>query len=205
MKLLYQTHSPFARKVLVFAHETGIVNQIEVVHHETSPTNRNEEVFALNPLGKVPVLITDQGDSIIESSVICDYLDNLHSGTKLIPSILSDRMQALQMQAIADGISEAGILVRWESTRRPEELRYSPFLNGQLEKVISGYGFIEENINLDGQLNIGHIAIATSISWLEFRGVAPFRNDYPKLTSWYDAFTERASMCATTLVGDTHD
>ena len=57
MKLLYQTHSPYARKALVFAHEAGLARQIEVVHHETSPTRRNEQVFAENPLGKVPVLL----------------------------------------------------------------------------------------------------------------------------------------------------
>ena len=51
MKLLYQTHSPYARKALVFAHEAGIADQIEVIHHETSPLRRNEEVFAANPLG----------------------------------------------------------------------------------------------------------------------------------------------------------
>ncbi len=205
MKLLYQTHSPFARKVLVFAHELGLASQLDVIHHETSPTQRNEEIFALNPLGKVPVLITDQDNAIFESSVICDYLDTLHSEEKMIPESLSDRIEALQMQAIADGMSEAGILVRWESTRRPEELRYSPFLNGQLEKVISAYDFIENNIDLQGEMTIGHIALATSLSWLEFRKVAPFRQGRPKISRWYGAFSDRESMVATTLSGDTQD
>ncbi len=205
MKLLYQTHSPFARKVLVFAHELGLASQLDVIHHETSPIQRNEEIFALNPLGKVPVLITDQGNAIFESSVICDYLDTLHSEEKMIPESLSDRIEALQMQAIADGMSEAGILVRWESTRRPEELRYSPFLNGQLEKVISAYDFIENNIDLQGEMTIGHIALATSLSWLEFRKVAPFHQGRPKISRWYDAFSDRESMVATTLSGDTYD
>ena len=205
MKLLYQTHSPFARKALVFAHEIGLATQIEVVHHETSPTQRNEEVFALNPLGKVPVLITDQGDAIFESSIICEYLDQFHSGTKLVPPGTTERIAALQMQALADGLSEAGILARWESTRRPEELRYPPFLNGQLEKVTSGYDFIEQNMNLEGELTVGHIALATSLSWLEFRELPSFREDHPKMTAWYDAFSERESMIATTLSGDTHD
>lgn len=57
MQLLYQTHSPYARKALVFAHEVGFAGQIEVIHHETSPTNRNDAVYAQNPLGKVPVLV----------------------------------------------------------------------------------------------------------------------------------------------------
>src|SRR5919197_68236 len=78
MKLLYQTHSPYARKVLVFAHEAGLADRIEVVHHETSPTRRNEQVFAENPLGKVPVLIRAGLPPIFDSDVICAYLDTLH-------------------------------------------------------------------------------------------------------------------------------
>ena len=85
MHLLYQTHSGYARKVLVMAHEIGIADQMEVVHHETSPTRRNETVFAANPLGKVPVLICDDGLVLFDSIVICEYLDGLHDGRRLIP------------------------------------------------------------------------------------------------------------------------
>ena len=86
MKLLYQTHSPFARKALVFAHEAGIADRIEVIHQETSPTKRNETVFAENPLGKVPVLIRSGLPALFDSDVICAYLDGLHPGRKLIPA-----------------------------------------------------------------------------------------------------------------------
>lgn len=205
MKLLYQTHSPFARKVLVFAYEVGIADRIEVIHHETSPTNRNEEVFAKNPLGKVPVLITDDGQAIIESSVICEYLDGLHSGEKLIPRDQRARLTALRLESIADGMSEAGILARWEAVRRPENLRYAPFHDGQVEKIISSYKFLEHETNLKAPINVGHIALATTLSWLEFRGLPAFRADYPKLGGWYDKFAKRPSMLATTLVGDTYD
>src|SRR5690349_7916865 len=85
MKLLYQTHSPYARKVLVFAHEAGLAARLEVVHQETSPTQRNEAVFAENPLGKVPVLVRPGLPSLFDSDVICAYLDTLHGGRKLIP------------------------------------------------------------------------------------------------------------------------
>ena len=86
MKLLYQTHSPYARKALVFAHEVGLARQIEVVHHETSPTRRNADVFAENPLGKVPVLVRAGLAPIFDSDVICAYLDTLQAGRKLIPA-----------------------------------------------------------------------------------------------------------------------
>ncbi|MBL4671541.1 MAG: glutathione S-transferase N-terminal domain-containing protein, partial [Arenicella sp.] len=95
MKSLYQTHSPFARKVLIFAHEIGLADQIDVIHHETSPTNRNDEVFALNPLGKVSVLVTNESQVIFDSRVICSYLDLCHSGIKLIPTESQGSIDAL--------------------------------------------------------------------------------------------------------------
>ena len=212
MKLLYQTHSPFARKALVFAHEAGLASSITVIHHETSPALRDKQVFSLNPLGKVPVLITDSNTSIFDSSVICIYLNTLSKKTTLIPALTSENserhIEALRLEAIADGLSEAGILARWEMTRRPEALRYEPFQNGQLEKLTETYQFIEDNITLNDtqnkEVSIGEIALATSLSWLEFRNLPSFRHCI-KLSQWHDNFITRDSMLATTLVGDTHD
>src|SRR5688500_5370662 len=126
MKLLYQTHSPYARKTLVFAHEAGLADRIDVVHQETSPTLRNANVFAENPLGKVPVLVRPGLPSIFDSDVICAYLDTLHDGRTLIPAEGESRWQALRVQAMAQGLADAGIAIRWETQRRPEALRYPP-------------------------------------------------------------------------------
>jgi glutathione S-transferase len=203
VKLLYQTHSPFARKALVFAHEAGLADRIEVIHHETSPTARNAEVFALNPLGKVPVLIGDTGEAIFDSSVICQYLDGLHGGPPLIPP--AERIATLKLQAVADGMSEAGILVRWETTRRPPALRYPPFGEGQLAKVAEGCAFLEAHFQPRETPGLAEVAIATALSWLEFRAVHDFRPTCPRLAAWCDAFSQRPSMRATTLAGETVD
>lgn len=205
MKLLYQTHSPFARKALVFAHEAGLADRVAVIHHETSPTARNETVFALNPLGKVPVLITDEGEAIFDSGVICQYLDGLHGGAPLVPADPPARIAALRLQAVADGLSEAGILVRWETTRRPPELRYPALGEGHLAKVAAGCAFLETRFEPCETPGLAEIAIATALSWLEFRDVYAFRSDCPRLTAWYDAFSQRPSMRATALDGETVD
>src|SRR5690349_7300409 len=112
MKLYYQTHSPYARKALVFAYEAGLAERIEVVHHETSPTLRNEVVLAENPLGKVPVLVRDSGPALFDSDVICAYLDTLHRKQRLVPDSGEARWRALSMQAVAQGVADAGIAVR---------------------------------------------------------------------------------------------
>jgi glutathione S-transferase len=240
MKLLYQTHSPYARKVLVAAHEMGLHRSLEVVHHETSPTRRNEEVFALNPLGKVPVLICDDGTVLFDSNVICEYLDGLHPGPRLIPSHPQLRYRALRMQALAQGIADAGITARWESERRPAELRWPVMHDGQIQKIAAACDFVEQELaarhtgaptpsgvtaadhvtaastgvaaSRDGagtdtnrRPNIGDIALATALSWIEFRRVYDFLTGRPCLARWYSELCARPSMRATTLEGQTHD
>ena len=205
MKLLYQTHSPFARKTLVFAHEAGIADRIEVVHQETSPTRRNEVVFAENPLGKVPVLIRPGLPAIFDSDVICAYFDGLHDGRKLIPPDGETRWRALRLQALAQGLADAGIALRWETVRRPEGLRYAPLRDGYREKLVSGYAWLERELDAAEPIHVGHVALATCLSWLEFRELADFRGRCPNLSAWLDDFQARPSMRATPLSGETHD
>lgn len=205
MKLLYQTHSPYARKVLVAAHEIGMQDTLEVIHHETSPTRRNDEVFALNPLGKVPVLILDDGFALFDSNVICDYLDTLHPGRKLIPEQPTARWRALRKQAMAQGIADAGIAVRWETERRPESLRWPAMRDGQLQKIIATCDLLEQDLREEEHIDIGDIAVATALSWIHFRNLYHFQHHHPHLTSWYQHFSHRPSMRATTLSGQTQD
>jgi glutathione S-transferase len=204
MKLLYQTHSPYARKVLVAAYETGLAAQLEVIHHETSPTRRNDVVFALNPLGKVPVLITEDSEVLFDSDVICEYLDGLHDGPRLIPPGM-ERYRTLRTQALAQGIADAGIAVRWEAERRPEALRWPVMRDGQLEKIAAACDVLEREVADKPHPDLGDIAVATTLSWIEFREVYDFQAGRPRLAAWYQGFSARASMRATTLSGQTQD
>jgi glutathione S-transferase len=205
MKLFYQSHSPYARKVLVFAHEVGLADRIEVINQETSPVLRNEEVFALNPLGKVPVLVCDDLTVMFESGVICEYLDGLHDGRNFFPSASSLRFRALLNQALATGLADAGIAVRWESERRPAALRWVPLLEGHFQKVVAACDYLEANIVDNHHVDIGDIALATALSWIEFRHIYDFQVGRPKLSDWYRRFCERPSMVATPLCGNTVD
>jgi len=205
LKLLYQTHSPYARKALVFAHEAGVAGDIEVIHQETSPTLRNEQVFAMNPLGKVPVLVRPGLPVIFDSDIICAYLDTVHGGRKLIPEGGEERWHALRVQAVAQGMCDAGILVRWETVRRPESLRYPPLRDGYLGKLTTSFDWLERHLDVESPIHVGHIAVATALSWIAFREIAGFRAKRPRLAKWFDEFERRPSMLATPLSGDTHD
>ena len=208
MKLLYQTHSPYARKVLVMAHEAGLADRLTVVHHETSPTWRNDDVFRLNPLGKVPVLLLDDGTALFDSNVICEYLESLHDGSPLIPREPMPRLLTLRTQALAQGLCDAGIAVRHETVRRPEALRYPAMRDGQIEKLVASYDFLEhawaEAANKT-PIDLGQIALATALDWLAFRELPGFEQGRPRLSSWYRRFLERPSMLATTFAGQTVD
>lgn len=204
MQLFYQTHSPYARKVLVFAHETGLLPRLDVVHYETSPTRQNELVYRFNPLGKVPVLICEDGAALFDSVVICDYLNSLHAGPKLIPAQGPERWEALRLQALAQGICDAGILLRWETERRPHALRYALLADGQAQKLSEAYAFIEQSVALEGCTTVGHIALATALDWIVFRELPGF-DRHSKLAAWYRDFIARPSMRATEYSGKTHD
>lgn len=204
MKLLYQTHSPFARKVLVFAHEAGLVDRMTVEHHETSPTKFNPDVFANNPLGKVPVLLRPGLPPLFDSGVICSYLDTLHGQSSFFPRESELRWNALRIQALAQDMAYAGIAIRWEAERRPPHLRYPKLQAGQERKLVESYAWLENEMSWDKPIHIGHIALATTLDWLIFRNLPSFRS-HPRLGRWFDASVERPSMRATPLSGETQD
>lgn len=205
MQLLYQTHSPYARKVLVFAHEAGLAARIAVTHHDTSPTLRNPEVFASNPLGKVPVLLRDGLPPLFDSDVICAFLETLHTGPALIPAAGEPRWHALRMQAVAQGIADAGIALRWETVRRPTALRHPPLADGYRDKLFASYDWLEQALDPDAPVHVGHIAVATALDWIAFRELPGVRPEHRRLAAWLEAFARRPSMRATPLSGDTRD
>ena len=140
MKLYYSTTSPFVRKVNVLAIEVGLDKQIEWV--TTNPWQAEDELTAENPLSKIPTLITDSEKVIYESRVICEYLDSLHDGNKMIPTEGESRWQVLRLQALADGILEAGIL-RFLERKRSAEQQSEDFDSMQKNSVERGLNYLE--------------------------------------------------------------
>ncbi|MSO84864.1 MAG: glutathione S-transferase [Rhodospirillales bacterium] len=193
MKLRYSPTSPYVRKVTVVAHETGLIDRIEIV-----PTNvwaADTDIGRDNPLGKVPALATDGGEVLFDSPVICEYLDSLHTGAKLFPPAGGARWTALRRQALADGILDAGILRRLESTRHEPE-RSAAWIERQRAAVERGLNALEDEASaLGAGVTIGHIAISCALGWLEFRFAADnWRARRPALAAWYATFASRPSM-----------
>ena len=195
MKLLYLSSSPFARKALVSACELGLRERIEIVPIDTNPIQSSPEINRKNPLGKVPVLVRDDGIALYNSVVICEYFDSLCRDAGLFPATGEARWQALRLHALADGLSDAAITVRRES-RRPDGLQWTDWAEAHTRKLEQTYDLIERDAEvLSGSVTIGHVALATALEWIAFRKVGPdFRPARRGLARWYDAFARRPSM-----------
>lgn len=196
---LYQTPtSPFVRKVLVTAHELGLVDRLTLTYLRPSPAAPDPTLSASNPLSKIPTLKLDDGTALYDSPVICDYLDAL-GGHRLTPASGPERWRTLRVQALADGILDAGILLFYETTQRPAELHWPTFLASQATRVQQGLDSLEREVSaFPDAVDIGQIAAACAIGWLAFRNPVPnLRDGRPTLFAWYDAFASRPSMQAT--------
>lgn len=196
MRLRHNSASPFVRKVMVCAHELGLTNKIELLDTVVSPVSANATLAGENPLMKIPALVTDDGEVLFDSPVICEYLDSLAGGGKLFPVSGKARWTALRQQALGDGILDALILCRYEVAARPEEKRFSGWTDGQTKKAHQGLAVLEKE-DLSGR-TIGTITAGCTLGYLDFR----FPNDgwrmrHPKLAEWYKSVGALPSMQAT--------
>ncbi len=196
MKVYGAPQSPFARKVRVFAMETGQASSIEWVM--VPLPDRGKVISAFNPLVKIPVMERDDGSVLYDSPVICEYLDSLHQGPKLHPAGGEERWTALRLQALGDGIGDAAAAIGAEG-RRPSAYQFDDFVRRQTAKINNGLDILEKEIGLlDGDLTIAHLSIACAIGYLDFR--TPdfgWRDTRPKLAAWIEAFSTRPSMAET--------
>jgi glutathione S-transferase len=197
---LYHSHSsPYVRKVMVLAHEAGIADQLTIVTGSGTPLDTGTAPIAANPLGKVPALARADGGALYDSRVICQYLDD-HAKSGLYPQG-ARRWDALTLEATADGILDAALLMVYEWRLRPEEIRFAPFVEGQWAKVARSLEVIEGRwmAYLAGPVCIGQIALACALAYLDFRHDARnWRAGCPALAEWFARFTARPSMQATT-------
>lgn len=197
MKLIYSTTSPFVRKVLVALMETGQRDDVTLETVAVSPLKPGDVVPALNPLGKIPCLILDDGSAIFDSRVICRYVDSRHNGAKLYPE--SDALwQRLTLEATADGMVDAAILVVYERLLRSEDQRSPEWVEGQWQKIARALAYLEANAEKLGGLDMASIAVASALGYIEFRlADRNWRALAPKLAAWEADFSQRPSMQAT--------
>ena len=199
MKLYHSPASPFVRKALVAAHETGLAERLEIATIALTPVASNTELNRENPLGKIPALVLEDGTTLFDSRVICEYLDTRHDGPRLFPADGRERWTALRRHALADGLLDAAILCRYETFLRPEERRWTDWIDGQRAKFRRALDALEGEANDFGAtVDIGTIAAACAADYLDFRSLDDgWRDRRPRLAAWLGGFAARPSMQAT--------
>lgn len=197
MKLVGNPASPFARKVRVLLHETGQVDDVEVQFVNTTAVDPSPEASAANPLMKIPSLVRPDGCTLYDSRVITRFLDARATAGLYKESRL---WEVLTLEATADGIMDAGVLMVYESRIRPENMRHEGWIEGQWNKIAGALDALEARwmSHLRGPLDMGQIAVGCALGYLDFRlPDRQWRTGRGALDDWYTAFAERPSMKAT--------
>jgi len=199
VKLHWSSRSPFVRKVMVAAHEMGLANRIETVQTLVTMTKANRDLMRSNPLGKIPTLVADDGIVLFDSTVICEYLDSLHAGTKLFPTDPNQRWRALRWHALGDNLLDTLVLWRNEQLRPPAQQSPETIEVYEL-KTRTALDLLEAESDAlaQSQFGIGHVSIGVMLGYLDFRFAGlGWREGHPKLAAWYAAFAQRPSARAT--------
>ncbi|HVF63376.1 MAG TPA: glutathione S-transferase N-terminal domain-containing protein [Casimicrobiaceae bacterium] len=198
MELKFSALSPYVRKVTITAHELGIADRIRLAKVDTR--NEPEKIAPLNPVGKIPALITDTGAVLFDSVVICEYLTAEFGGERLLPRDGAARYEVLTRTAFADGMTDAAILVRHERVRDKAQ-QSGDWIDWQLRKVFNGLDYFEARSGGSASLDLGDIALGASLGYMPLR-VAEVAGlpRWPRLRAWYEAAAQRESFRATAPV-----
>lgn len=197
MKLISAVPSPFARKVRVLLLETGLAGEVEEISTTTTPLDTAPDVAAANPVGKIPALIRDDGPAIYDSRVITRFL-NAHADADFYPE--ARLWETLTLEATADAIMDAAILMVYEHRVRPTEKVFEGWIEAQWGRIARSTAAVNSRwmSHLAGPLDMSHIAMGCALAYLDFR--LPDRNWRQvngALDDWFAVFAQRESMQST--------
>lgn len=194
MKLFYSATSPYVRKVMACAIQRGIADRIETT--ASNPHASPPDLLAQNPLSKVPCLITDDGMSLFGSQLICEYLETMGEALPLFPVAAADRWRALKFQSLGDGILDAAVPCRGE-LGRPKEAARDAAIARYKAAMMRTVDVLESDPPGLG-IDIGSVTVACALGYMDFRYASdPWRPNHPKLSAWYDSFSQTACIAQT--------
>jgi glutathione S-transferase len=189
--------SPFVRKVRIAAAILKLEDDIKIEPADTMDASDN--VRRQNPLGKIPVLILDDGTALYDSRVILEYLDHRAGGGRIIPTDPVARFAALSQQALCDGLLDAGVLRVYEGRWRPPEHHVAKWVEHQAGKMTRALATLEAAPpGLDAPPHVGQITAACALGYLDFRFEGTWRRDHPRLVAWLERFAAAVPTFAAT-------
>ena len=179
--------SPFVRKVRIAAALLGLDDRIEIANADTN--DPEDSLRSQNPLGKIPALMLESGETIFDSAVIVEYLDWLAAGGKIIPSEPEARFRSLTRQALADGVAEAAVLMRYEALWREPAMRSKKWIAYQSDKIARALRAFEQDPP-EELSDVATIALSCALGYLDLRFEGAWRKEHPRLVDWLDVFAE---------------
>ncbi|HEY8124751.1 MAG TPA: glutathione S-transferase N-terminal domain-containing protein [Methylocystis sp.] len=185
LTLRYSPASPYARKIRIAADLLGLADRIEIA--AANVADPADSLRCQNPLGKIPTLILEDGTALYDSRVIAEYLDHLAGGGRLLPADPTARFAALRLQALGDGVNDAALLIRYETFTRPEALRSDEAIALQQGKIDRALDALEAAPPA-GSVDIGQIAVACALGYLDLRFACAWRECRPRLVTWLKEF-----------------
>lgn len=198
MKLHWSPKSPYVRKVMVVAHETGTAHRLKLVRSVAAMLKPNERLMQDNPLSKIPTLLLDDGSTLFDSVVICEYLNDL-AGADLFPRQGPAKWQALRWHALGDGLLD--MLILWRNEReRADATRSQPLIDAFEHKTLAALALLEQEAHALAQapFSIGPLTVGCMLGYLDFRFDAlGWRARAPRLSHWNDGVQARPSFLAT--------
>ena len=196
MKLTFSPGSPFARKVRIAAIELGLIDRIELVPAAVVPGQPNDDYSRITPLKKLPVLILDNGEVILDSYVIVEYLDDLAGGGKLIPTSSATRWKVKSDHSMLQGMLDSMLLCRYERMVRPEPLRWQAWNDDHWNRAWNGMARFEKQADmLSRPLDISQIALVCVLGYADFRFAdCGWRKAYPNLAAFHERMLARPSV-----------
>jgi glutathione S-transferase len=196
MKLTFSPASPFARKVRIAAIELGLIDRIEFVTAKVVPGEPNEDYSRdISPVKKLPALILDDGQVIVDSYVIAEYLDELGGG-KLIPASGPARWRIKSDHSMLQGMLDSMLLCRYEKMVRPKELQWPAWTDDHWGRAWNGMARFERSGDtLTGPLDLAQIALVCVLGYADYRFPdCGWRKAYPKLDAFHEKMLQRPSV-----------
>lgn len=191
--------SPFGRKALIAADLLGLSDRIAVEPADT--TDPSDSLRGQNPLGKIPILVLEDGSTLFDSPVILDYLDHLAGGGRIIPSEPAARFAALKRAALTDGLLDAALLVVYEGRFRAETMRSQSWIELQTGKIERALAHLDAaRPEVPETITVGEIGLACALGYLDLRFAGAWRRTAPHLVAFLDAFAARVPAFAATRV-----
>ncbi|MDW3684187.1 glutathione S-transferase family protein [Cupriavidus sp. CV2] len=199
LNLFCSPRSPFVRRVMVAAHELGLAQDLHCIDTVVAMTGCHAGLMQINPLNKIPTLITEDGAALFDTVLICEYLDSVAAVPSLFPQARTARLQSMRWHALGHGLTD--LLVLWRNERnRPPAKQSGEVMRAWGSKASATLGRLQTEVAAlqAAPLSIGQIAVACALGYLDFRfEEMRWRDSVPVLGAWFDGFNQRASMQAT--------